>query len=211
MIAEYNHTKFGVDIFDEMVRRYCYVPRTNRWPLRLFFFMIEAAALNAFTLTSSQNSRRSFLHQLSDQLMEEQIRNRPNPDHWLIKIYREMAASLDDVKDKVAGNKESSMSHCHMCRKTIRNAQMCERCSKPVCSDHLQQHYYCDNCHLNVCESVSPPRKKISTTFNSVHASRGNCYICGTEVKNFCMICNTPMCHNHRHPNDLTVCQNCIP
>uniref|UniRef100_A0A915EVI8 PiggyBac transposable element-derived protein domain-containing protein n=1 Tax=Ditylenchus dipsaci TaxID=166011 RepID=A0A915EVI8_9BILA len=50
VIADYNATKFAVDIFDEMCGRYAYAPAVRRWPLRLFMHLCDAAALNAYVL-----------------------------------------------------------------------------------------------------------------------------------------------------------------
>lgn len=209
IIHEYNHTKFGVDIFDEMTRRYSYAPRTNRWPFRLFFFMIEAAALNAQTLTGSQTSRRSFLYELSSQLMDEKLQARAESDHWTVRFYRDISASLDELADKLVGNEKSAtMEHCIVCSKTLRNPHVCEKCNKPGCSDHLQQRFYCDNCCQEIAEVEIPPRK-VPTSVSFAQPTIGQCYECGTKVHVFCMICGNPMCRNHRNPIDRTLCKNC--
>lgn len=73
-IAEdYNRTKFGVDIFDQMTRRYAYLPSVRRWPLRLFINFIDAAAINAYVLFSGKMTRQDFIDKLSDQLMRNQM------------------------------------------------------------------------------------------------------------------------------------------
>jgi hypothetical protein len=43
MISDYNATKFGVDIFDQMSGRLAYSPPLRRWPLRVFMHFCDAA------------------------------------------------------------------------------------------------------------------------------------------------------------------------
>jgi len=50
MILDYNATKGAVDTFDKMVKSdksYTCERSTRRWPMRLFFFHVDAACLNA--------------------------------------------------------------------------------------------------------------------------------------------------------------------
>uniref|UniRef100_A0A915CPK6 Uncharacterized protein n=1 Tax=Ditylenchus dipsaci TaxID=166011 RepID=A0A915CPK6_9BILA len=51
MIKDYNSSKFGVDIFDEMLGSNSYRPPVKRWPLRIFMaFIVGGAAINAHVL-----------------------------------------------------------------------------------------------------------------------------------------------------------------
>uniref|UniRef100_A0A915DTM6 PiggyBac transposable element-derived protein domain-containing protein n=1 Tax=Ditylenchus dipsaci TaxID=166011 RepID=A0A915DTM6_9BILA len=71
MVKNYNSTKFGVDIFDEMLNNYSYSPSVKRWPLRLFMsFLVSGASINAHVLHGTQSTRREFTHKLAEQLME---------------------------------------------------------------------------------------------------------------------------------------------
>ena len=46
----YNHEKGGVDSHDQMYSLYTTVRKTNSWPVRLFYGIIDSAALNAFVM-----------------------------------------------------------------------------------------------------------------------------------------------------------------
>ena len=91
IIDDYNHTKFGVDIFDEMSQRYAYLPRVRRWPLRLFMHLINAAAANAYVLFNGKAERRDFIGKLSDQLMEDQQNIHRQNGSWITNDYFEIA------------------------------------------------------------------------------------------------------------------------
>lgn len=71
-IAYYNSTKFGVDMTDQMVRKYSTKSKSRRWPVQVFFNILDLAALNAWILykeTTGENiSRQEFLFQLAEEL-----------------------------------------------------------------------------------------------------------------------------------------------
>ena len=48
IILYYNSTKGGIDILDRMVRTYTCKKMTKRWPVTLFYNMIDVSAVNAF-------------------------------------------------------------------------------------------------------------------------------------------------------------------
>jgi hypothetical protein len=54
-VLDYNDTKGAVDTFDQMISYYSCACRTNRWPMRLFYFRIDTAGLNAFVAFSLAN------------------------------------------------------------------------------------------------------------------------------------------------------------
>jgi len=46
----YNQEKSGVDNHDQMCSLYTTARKTNRWPMRLFYGMIDSATLNTFDI-----------------------------------------------------------------------------------------------------------------------------------------------------------------
>ena len=64
-IAFYNKTKFGVDVVDQMTRKYSVKAGSFRWPLQVFFNILDLAAVNAWILckvcTGSKISRKEFI------------------------------------------------------------------------------------------------------------------------------------------------------
>lgn len=47
IISFYNHTKFGVDVIDEKYATYSTSRRCSRWPLVLFYRLLDIACINA--------------------------------------------------------------------------------------------------------------------------------------------------------------------
>jgi len=68
----YNREKGGVDSHDQMCNLYTTARKTNRWPMRLFYGIIDSAALNAFLIFTEnvpifgehKEKRQKFLKEL---------------------------------------------------------------------------------------------------------------------------------------------------
>ena len=95
MIVDYNSTKFGIDIFDEMCNRYAYKPPVRRWPLRLFMHLSDAAAINAYIICNGNTTRRNFIHELAESLMKSQKELRAETKFWLNEAFVEIAHLFD--------------------------------------------------------------------------------------------------------------------
>ncbi|XP_030594600.1 uncharacterized protein LOC115786550 [Archocentrus centrarchus] len=71
-VTQYNKTKCGVDVMDQMVREYSVRAGTRRWPVAVFYNMIYMAALNAHVLYQAcigvQERRVDFLVELAKEL-----------------------------------------------------------------------------------------------------------------------------------------------
>lgn len=74
-ILDYNAYKAGVDTMDQMLGGYTCKRGTNRWPLALFFNMLDVAGLAAFIIhdklghVKRNDRRRMFLMELAEQLV----------------------------------------------------------------------------------------------------------------------------------------------
>ncbi|CAF1384390.1 unnamed protein product [Adineta ricciae] len=78
MIHDYNQTKVGVDLVDQCISNYSVRRITRRWPMMVFYNMVDIAAINAMTVWVSHNpewnsrptqTRHRFLSSLSQSLM----------------------------------------------------------------------------------------------------------------------------------------------
>ena len=52
MIVDNNNTKAGVDVVDKHVRDYSIKMKTRRWPLQVFYTILDIIALNAFNINA---------------------------------------------------------------------------------------------------------------------------------------------------------------
>ncbi|XP_059411398.1 uncharacterized protein LOC132144849 [Carassius carassius] len=71
-VTLYNTTKCGMDVIDQMVREYTVRTGTRRWPVAMFYNMIDMAALNAHVLYQACTGRQErwvdFLVELARKL-----------------------------------------------------------------------------------------------------------------------------------------------
>ncbi|XP_023805576.1 uncharacterized protein LOC111946456 [Oryzias latipes] len=76
-VTLYNTTKCGVDVIEQMMREYTVRKRTRRWPVAVFYNMIDMAALNAHVLyqacTGRQERRVDFLAKLARELANSHV------------------------------------------------------------------------------------------------------------------------------------------
>jgi hypothetical protein len=81
----YNQENGGVDSHDQMCSLYTMARKTNHWPMRLFYGMIDSAALNTFVIFTEnvpnfgehkKDKRQQFLKELALALIIPHARQR---------------------------------------------------------------------------------------------------------------------------------------
>lgn len=142
IICFYNSTKGGVDTLDQVIRGYSVKRATRRWPMALFYNLIDTAAYNSFLLYKQSNpqfnhrnpyqARREFLKMLAEELLE---------DHSDLSVPENPTPSKKS-KDS------SSRGFCNLCpkgnKKRIRI--ICESCQMFICEDHRREKIICIKC-----------------------------------------------------------------
>ena len=137
-IEFYNSTKFGVDVTNQMARKYSVKSKSQRWPLQVFFNILDLAGINSWILyqetTGEGISRQEFLFQLGEELAKEDQKERQ-----LGKGPAEIIATdtSDQKKCQIKfwnGNKTNKICmkcNKHVCGKcTVKNAVICKKCGK---------------------------------------------------------------------------------
>ena len=89
-IEYYNKSKVGVDVLDQMVRYHTSKSSTRRWPVAVFFNILDCACINACIIycltTKLKLSRRQFMLELIKELSKPKdgvgsIPSSPAVDH----------------------------------------------------------------------------------------------------------------------------------
>lgn len=136
MILEYNTSKCGVDKADQMLRMYTTKRMTRRWPMAIFYNMIDISALNAFIvyislnpdwLSDKKHKRRSFLLQLGKELISSNEEEIAQPQH----------------SDIAPSKKRARCSFCPR-DKDKKCTNSCNRCGRSTCKEHFAT--VCLNC-----------------------------------------------------------------
>lgn len=136
IILSYNTTKAGVDTMDQMTRCYTVKRMTRRWPLVVFYNMIDVSVLNCFiiwkSITNSTINRRQFIINLGKELAKVNI-DTSAPDQ---------AAAVEDVVEP-----DVKRRRCSMCPPSLdrKNKILCKKCHKNICNNH--SFVICKNCY----------------------------------------------------------------
>ncbi|CAK1584552.1 unnamed protein product [Parnassius mnemosyne] len=116
MIIFYNSTKGGVGTLDQKCAIYSTSRRTQRWPMAVFYRMLDISAANAYIISSMNQSQRkvptlNFMKQLAEDLNTPHLRRRANQFglqrelqnaiRRVLKIDEEPRTSSADSSDKL--------------------------------------------------------------------------------------------------------------
>lgn len=165
IILHYNDTKSGVDNMDHMLSLYSCKRKINRWPMVLFFNVVDVAALASFILwicnvpdwrkESKWSRRRQFLVELGEELVKPLILRRLQ---MRMNLRKNITDAISTVADKLnlvselttitAEKPKSGQSRCSICprNKDRKVRKFCDRCGKAVCIEHCCTKILCDNC-----------------------------------------------------------------
>lgn len=84
IITFYNKTKGGVDVVDRMCSNYSVGRASNRWPLTMFFFLLDVVGINSHIIyeanTGNKIPRKTYLKNLGKQLAKPYIEYRSTID-----------------------------------------------------------------------------------------------------------------------------------
>lgn len=142
IVAYYNKTKAGVDLLDMKCAVYTSSSRTKRWPMAIFFQMIDISTVNSFVIYSTFNgnplvTRFDFVQDLSLELIKPQlerrllIQNLPRDlRSILMEFFQKQREENPELNDKLPKRKTCSKCPSAKRRKT---AYKCVVCSDPIC------------------------------------------------------------------------------
>jgi len=168
IIIDYNRTKGGVDTVDQLCHRYSVKRATRRWPLCIFFGILDLAAINAMIIYLSANTtynskksykRRIFLEDLSMQLMEGQLKSRQNNPTGLNKRVTDAMAIVgypcptptipkEARTLAVTRAQEGKRKRCSFCpaKKDCKTSLRCSKCYRHMCAKHGHKLAVCNDC-----------------------------------------------------------------
>lgn len=146
IISFYNSTKSGVDAVDEKTSKYSCSRRTQRWPMALFYRIVDMSSVNAYINHQScadtkRLERLEFLKVLAKQLYEPLLVERSQKTNLSRELRYGLIRILDtapqapapaEVEDVLPRNQRKYCSNCDpkLKRKT---AHLCVNCKKSIC------------------------------------------------------------------------------
>ncbi|CAG4976198.1 unnamed protein product [Parnassius apollo] len=137
IIHFYNKTKGGVDVFDAMAKKYSVERRTKRWPMCIFYGLLNGVGTNSWVLykCSKANNkpdiklRRNFLKELGMNLIDEHLKVRLQTPTLKRDIKESIAAILKQLMPV-----DSSGSERHT--RDRKSTTKCTKCKIPICLEH---------------------------------------------------------------------------
>ncbi len=124
-ISFYNSTKFGVDVADQMARKYSVKAGSRRWPVHVFYNILDLAGINSWILyketTGKSIKRKEFLQQLIEELRSPYV-TRDQMKNSDIK--------RKNTEESTANQKRVRCQYSRCSNKTV---DKCSSCSIPIC------------------------------------------------------------------------------
>uniref|UniRef100_A0A9J7X7T1 PiggyBac transposable element-derived protein domain-containing protein n=1 Tax=Cyprinus carpio carpio TaxID=630221 RepID=A0A9J7X7T1_CYPCA len=166
MILSYNRTKGGVDNLDKIVATYTCRRKTARWPMAVFYNMLDVLAYNAFVIWREINPswgqgdnymRRHFLQDLGRALVFPFIQSRRHIPRTpaSLQLLRKVQECDEEAVSSTSGPSRAGPSRAgptptkrRRCRKCLphdlKTGIVCSKCHIPICKGHSI--VMCDNC-----------------------------------------------------------------
>lgn len=139
-VAYYNATKCGVDIIDQMARKYSVKAPSRRWPVHTFYNILDLPAINAWIvfkeITGKQISRQKFIQLLADELRQDYLHSK-----------KEKTCTEDPLQKETAPKRRKC--EIKLCNGTNMTTKSCVSCKKMVCGKCFAKiDNTCKNCIL---------------------------------------------------------------
>uniref|UniRef100_A0A3P9MKV5 PiggyBac transposable element-derived protein domain-containing protein n=1 Tax=Oryzias latipes TaxID=8090 RepID=A0A3P9MKV5_ORYLA len=189
IILDYNKNKGGVDNLDKLTATYTCQRMTRRWPMVVFYNILNVSAYNAFVLwtnihqgwNSTQNTkRRMFLEELGNSLVKPHIEQRE-------RVPRDPAAA--DLVRQLQGS-PSTPSTSTATRRA--SASPSPSGASPA--------------------SRTPSTATATMPVRPPHSKRKRCQVCPSNMDRktyiVCFTCNKYICKEHT--KSVTFCNTCI-
>ncbi|UYV85069.1 PLS3 [Cordylochernes scorpioides] len=150
IIMDYNLTKGGVDTIDQMVSNFSTSRRSRRWPLALFYALLDITALNSYIIFNyqidkkDQKERSTFIVDLGRSLIDE---------HLATRNLNSLPLELQTTIKKFKNNDGSSTSRGSTMPQESDTPKRCYKCPsknagkvKTLCSIGLFNQITLENC-----------------------------------------------------------------
>ncbi|UYV74498.1 hypothetical protein LAZ67_11003687 [Cordylochernes scorpioides] len=146
IIMDYNLTKGGVDTIDQMVSNFSTSRRSRRWPLALFYALLDITALNSYIIFNyqidkkDQKERITFIVDLGRSLIDE---------HLVTRNLNSLPLELQTTIKKFKKNDGSSTSRGST---MPQESDTPKRCNKYPSKNAGKVKTLCSVCQLSVCK-----------------------------------------------------------
>lgn len=224
IVDYYNSTKSGVDKLDQMCKSYSAQRKTRRWPLALFYGLLNIIGINSMVIfneaTKIKQTRRKYLQTLGFSLIKPHMERRRQ---WptLRRNVRDLITNVLEYEEKFSTPSQKrrvSSAHTLSTPRKKRDCSTGRKKNKPTpqrrnAPNKTPQKLECSSSSTN-CNESSPTqrtsRRKEINAFSpdSPRKKQRRCYCCTRSEKKYsvtCAKCRNFVCSNHR----VTLCSKC--
>lgn len=147
MITFYNGTKGGVDSVDQLCSLYDVARITRRWPMVIFFSLLNIAGINSQVVHVSNHpdpksdlKRRIFLKQIALTLIDEHLQRRSYQKNVpeTVRQRRQDVAGTSEASSNVEEIPEGTRKYCSGCKNKNKSRFYCQKCKSFVCLKHAK-------------------------------------------------------------------------
>jgi len=157
----YNQGKGGMDRHGQICSLYTTARKTNRWPMRLFYGIIDSAALNAFVIFTEnvpnigehkKEERQKFLKELALTLIIPHTRQRfevqQTPQDVKQVIHSCGILPAPSPAPSTTQRHSAQRKRCYICprSKDKKTKFICNKCNNFVCEEHSKR--LCSQCQV---------------------------------------------------------------
>lgn len=157
IITFYNETKSGVDVVDKLARTFDVSRNSKRWPLTIFFSLLNHAGINAMIIYLLNNgiekkttdTRRKFIRQLGLSLIEQHLKERKENKRIKKSLRQKLRQHFGETEFEPTPGPSNSKRRCLLCPRTKdrKTKHRCEKCKVPICLEHC--HFTCGKCEVS--------------------------------------------------------------
>nr|CAI5867610.1 unnamed protein product [Callosobruchus analis] len=153
IITEYNRTKIGVDLVDQLCQKYNVARNTRRWPMVVFYDLLNISGINALCVYKANHpqakiKRSDFLEKCAWELIKPQIEVRSGLKQ-LPRAIRQRAKALLGILDIPAPLPQRPLNYvgrCQFCPRNVNKSsrRSCMKCESFACKNHMRD--CCNDC-----------------------------------------------------------------
>ncbi|VEN40135.1 unnamed protein product [Callosobruchus maculatus] len=148
IITCYNKTKIGVDMVDQMCEKYNVARTTNRWPMVVFYDLLNISAINATCVYKANHPekkvlRSDFIESFAWELIKPQIEHRstiPNVPKEIRRRARHLLGLEEILPPPPPDIPANFIRRCYICSRSRNKStrKICQKCNKHACKDHMR-------------------------------------------------------------------------
>lgn len=152
IVSFYNKTKVGVDTSDALQKAYSLARVATRWPLTIFFFMLNVGGVNSYIIfrhnSQEAKTRREFLFSLGRQLVSNHCKRRLYDTNISNSLKSRISEIFEFARKRQLENEvqEGKCKYCPL-KKNRKTKTKCVMCNNPICREHTTT--TCTQCSEN--------------------------------------------------------------